>query len=87
MGEIVLFDGVRQSRQGEAPPRAQAANDEDGLTLTDRLAIALSEIVDEPLQILTDAGSNDGRPLELRLAHFKPQLAERAVALLEEAGW
>jgi|GEM_PF-5759378 len=80
MADVIhLFDGPR-------PPKAPAAGNDD-VSLADRLAAVLSEIVDEPLQVLTDASSNRPRDLELRLAHFRPELAERACALLEEAGW
>ena len=75
-------------------PRMAIASAGDGQPpLADRLAALLSELVDTPLVTLPgDGGSQNPhtaawRPLELRLSHFKPDLAERAAALLEEAGW
>ncbi len=84
MGEVVRFTGnvAPAAAAGSGPP-----------SLRDRLAALLTEIVDQPLLVLTDA---DAMPsvrtgqlpgLELRLAHFRPDLAERAADLLEEAGW
>ena len=76
---IHLFDG-----RAETKPPAPANAD---VPLLDRIAAVLNDIVDEPLQRINDAGSNAPRDLELRLAHFRPDLAERAAAVLEEAGW
>ncbi len=79
-GNLVDLQNFRRARSAAV----QAAADGDP-PLVDRLAAILSDIVDEPLLVLHDAARP--RPLELRLSHFKPELAERAAELLEEAGW
>jgi len=61
--------------------------------LADRLAELLTEICEADLLTLPSDGGPQGqhtaawRPLVLRLAHLNPDLAMRAAALLEEAGW
>lgn len=56
--------------------------------LLDRLADLLAAILDEPLATLpgSDPASAVNEPLQLRLAHFRPDLSEVAARLLEEAG-
>ena len=51
--------------------------------LPKELAAVLAEIVDANLFV--SPGAPLGHPATLRLAHFMPDLAERAAALLEEA--
>lgn len=69
-------------------PRLALAAGDGEPPLADRLAALLGEIIDEPLVSLPGSPAGPGpQPLELRLSHFKPELAERAAALLEEAGW
>jgi hypothetical protein len=56
-----------------------------GEPLEDRLADCLAAAIDTPL--LTGGETEfGGRPIGLRLAFFKPEIAERAAELLEEAG-
>jgi len=60
--------------------------------IADRLAELLSEICEAPLLTLPSDGGppnrdSTRRPLAMRLANLNPELAERAAALLEEAGW
>ena len=63
------------------PTRPRLAVAGDGQPpLAERLAWMLSEICETPLLSLA------GRQ-ELRLEQFNPELAQRAAALLEEAGW
>lgn len=50
--------------------------------LPEKLAAVLAEIVDATLLELPGTPTD---PVSLRLAHFKPELAERAASLLEEA--
>lgn len=73
--------------------RGAVGGDGSDVPLVDRLAAVLSAIVDDPLIVLPSDGEGIigpnrlVRPGELRLAHFKPELAEAAAALLEEAGF
>lgn len=76
MARILCFTG-----------NAGRSSGNDNVALADRPAMVLAEIIDEPLTVLNDASSVSPRPLQLRLAHFQPELAERAAELLEEAGW
>lgn len=80
LGETVL-DAVPAPVRGlDAEPSAEAP-------LADRIATLLARILDEPLTTLAGAGPDGGRdPLQLRLSHYRPDLAERAAELLEEAG-
>ena len=57
-----------------------------GAALERRLALCLAEIVDQPLLTGQDAPGGFSSPLEIRLGFFKPELANRAAELLEEAG-
>lgn len=50
--------------------------------LEQRLAACLADCIDTSLLI----GSDGGRPLDVRLGFFRPDLSERAAELLEEAG-
>ena len=52
--------------------------------LAERLARVLAEVVDVAILTVDDA-DRPGHKLPLRLAHFHPDLAERACGLLEEA--
>lgn len=56
-------------------------------SLLERFADLLARILDEPLAVLPgrDPGNGTGTT-ELRLSHYRPELSERAAALLEEAG-
>jgi|GEM_PF-2584211 len=58
--------------------------DERLATLPERLAACLAEAVDTPLLVLKEPDGHSD--LELRLAHFRPDIANRAAELLEEAG-
>lgn len=65
------------------PAAAPQAGPEDLLA---RFADVLATILDEPLHTLPGAGPYGAEPLALRLAHFRPDIADRATILLEEAG-
>lgn len=58
----------------------------DDVPLVDRLADLLAQILDEPLVTLPGGDPGGGPPLELRLAHYRPDLSARAAELLDEAG-
>ena len=58
----------------------------DTAALLERFANVLAEILDEPLHTLPGAGPYGTEPLALRLSHFRPDIADRAAALLDEAG-
>lgn len=60
-------------------PRLAVAGDGQP-PLAERLAWMLSEICETPLITLPNREA-------LRLEQFNPELAQRAAALLEEAGW
>lgn len=51
-----------------------------------RLADCLAAIIDEPILEGRDEPGHFTSPLSIRLGFFKPELAERAAELLEEAG-
>lgn len=74
-----------------AEVRQALAGGADGggeVPLADRLALVLADIVDEPLVTLpADRLVPGAEPLQLHLAHFKPELAEMAASLLQEAGF
>lgn len=79
-----LLDELRDPpAEPETPPATGAPE-----PLVDRLADLLAVILDEPLTTLPgcDPASAGDEPLQLRLAHFRPDLSERAAVLLEEAG-
>ncbi|MCJ2104734.1 hypothetical protein MKK70_04945 [Methylobacterium sp. E-041] len=75
---LARFDG-----QALFPSNAPAA---DTAALLERFADVLALILDEPLHTLPGAGPYGAEPLALRLAHFRPDIADRAAILLEEAG-
>ena len=54
--------------------------------LEHRLADCLAAIIDEPILEGRDEPGHFTSPLSIRLGFFKPELAERAAELLEEAG-
>jgi len=67
---------------GEAPRVVASAT----APLLERFADLLAAILDEPLHTLSGPGPDGGiEPLQLRLAHFRPDLSERAAVLLDEA--
>lgn len=67
-----------------AMPPAESASD---ASLLERFADLVARILDEPLAILPGRDPADGAgTTELRLSHYRPELSERAAALLEEAG-
>ena len=69
--------------RGEAPRPIASAT----APLLERFADLLATILDEPLHTLSGPGPDGGRdPLQLWLAHYRPDLSERAAVLLEEAG-
>lgn len=80
--ELRIALGERAS--AVAPPVGASTPD----PLLDRLADLLAAILDEPLHTLpgSDPSSGLNEPLQLRLAHFRPDLSEVAARLLEEAG-
>lgn len=57
-----------------------------GETLEARLADCLAACIDTPLLSGRDECGGFASPLEIRLGFFKPDLAESAAVLLEEAG-
>jgi hypothetical protein len=85
--------GVVEISTRRAEVRQALSGGADGggeVPLADRLALVLADIMDEPLVTLASDGEEIGltyRPLQLRLRHFKPELAELAATLLEEAGF
>lgn len=84
---------LQKRRLRRAAAQGALGNGGGDVPLVDRLAALLSAIVDEPLLVLPSDGQGavgprgQLRPEPLRLAHFKPELAEAAAALLEEAGF
>lgn len=79
-----LLDELREPPgDPEAPPATGKTE-----PLVDRLADLLAVILDEPLTTLpgSDPAGAINEPLQLRLAHFRPDLSEVAARLLEEAG-
>lgn len=86
-----MVDGIKVVALPTRPRLAVAGDGQP--PIADRLAQLLTEICETPLISLPSDGGppnrhdNARRPLELRLAHVNPDLAERAAALLEEAGW
>ena len=54
--------------------------------LEKRLATCLADVVDTALLSLKDEVGGFRSPLEIRLGHFRPEVAEHAAELLEEAG-
>lgn len=85
------MSGVVDISTRRAEVRQALAGGADGggeVPLADRLALVLADIVDEPLATLPGTPAGPGpQPFELRLAHFKPELAEMAAVLLAEAGF
>lgn len=55
-------------------------------TLESRLATCLAECIDAPILSGRDECGGFASPLEIRLGFFQPDIANRAAALLEEAG-
>ncbi|MBP0439464.1 hypothetical protein [Tianweitania sediminis] len=53
-------------------------------TLESRLADCLAECIDQPL--LEGGSAEFSSPIQIRLGFFRPEISERAAALLEEAG-
>lgn len=80
-----LLASLRESADpADATPRVVASA---AAPLLERFADLLAAILDEPLHTLSGPGPDGGHdPLQLRLAHFRPDLSERAAVLLEEAG-
>lgn len=64
---------------------SDVAQPDTDASLEDRLGDCLAAVVDATLLSLGDPDSS-GRNVDLRLSSFQPELAERACALLEEAG-
>jgi hypothetical protein len=58
----------------------------DTPTLEERLADCLADIVDTPILTGRDECWAFRSPLEIRLGFFRPDAANRAAELLEEAG-
>lgn len=69
---------------GETAQAEALSTEPTPLSLEERLAKLLAEIVDTPLLTVRDT-LND-RPVELYLGSFNQSLSERAAELLEEAG-
>lgn len=79
-----LLASLRESPDPGDAPRVTASTI---APLLERFADLLAAILDEPLHTLSGPGPDGGRdPLQLRLAHFRPDLTERAAELLDEAG-
>lgn len=73
---------------GESGPESEPIHTPSTVApLLERFADLLATILDDPLTTLAGSGPEGGQdPLHLRLSHFRPELAERAAVLLEEAG-
>lgn len=58
----------------------------DQPTLEERLAACLADILDTPIMSGKDEVGSYSSPLDIRLGFFRPDAANRAAELLEEAG-
>ena len=81
---IVLYSRVRML-EDEAADFDSRASCTAQSALQDRLADCLAGIVEMPLLTVGDP-EGMGRTIELRLSSFRPEVAEHACELLEEAG-
>ncbi len=76
------------SSSGPAPTKSWDEildGDQAPASLEDRLAVMLAEVIDATLMTINDPDGG-GHQIELRLSAFNRDLADRAAALLEEAG-